>query len=97
MFARADIHTAEEIRDLGAHAAYRRLLISGIRPHFIGFYCIYLGLQNRPWNDLSVDEKARLRIEFDALVADVRAEVGDRSAIEAELNKLGVGRRRSKN
>ncbi len=96
MFAKADIHSAEEIQALGAQAAYRRLLIAGIRPHFIGFYCIYLGLQNRPWNDLSPDEKARLRLEFDALVADVRQNVGDRSAIETELNKLGVGRQRRK-
>lgn len=95
MFARAGIHTAEEVQDLGANAAYRQLLMAGVRPHFIGFYCIYLGLQNRPWNDLSSDEKADLRVEFDALVADVQKQVGDRSAIETELNKLGVGRRRN--
>lgn len=95
MFARAGIHTAEEIFDLGAEASYRRLLKAGVRPHFIGFYCIYLGLQNRPWNDLPPDEKAALRATFDALVADVRGESGSRSAIEAELNILGVGTRRA--
>lgn len=94
MFARAGIHTAEEIRELGAEESYRRLLMAGVRPHFIGFYCIYLGLQNRPWNDLSPAEKTALRRTFDDLVLGVRAEVGDRAAIEAELNILGVGRRR---
>lgn len=97
MFARAGIHTAEEIRQLGAEAAYRRLLQAGTRPHFIGFYCIYLGLQNRPWNDLSPDEKIKLRQRFDDLVRASTAEFGDRSAIEAELNVLGVGTRRARN
>lgn len=94
MFARAGIHTAEEIFELGAEESYRRLLKSGVRPHFIGFYCIYLGLQNRPWTDLSPEEKSGLRKTFDDLVAGARTEFGDRSAIEAELNILGVGTRR---
>ena len=34
-FARAGIYTAEEIRELGADAAYARLLAAGSRPHFI--------------------------------------------------------------
>ncbi len=96
MFARAGIHTAEEIHDLGAEEAYLRLLKAGIRPHFIGFYCIYLGLQNRPWNDLSPDEKVALRKTFDTLVEGAKAEFGDHSAIEAALNALGVGARRAK-
>lgn len=95
MFAKAGIHTAEEIYELGAEEAYRRLLKAGTRPHFIGFYCIYLGLQNRPWNDLSPDEKTGLRATFDAIVQASKAEFGSRSAIEAELNVLGVGTRRS--
>lgn len=95
MFARAGVHTAEEIFELGAEEAYRRLLKAGVRPHFIGFYCIYLGLQNRPWNDLSPDEKLGLRRTFDSLVEGARTEFGDRSAIEAELNVLGVGTRRA--
>jgi len=95
MFARAGIHTAEEIYELGHEAAYLRLLSAGTRPHFIGFYCLYLGLQNRPWNDLSPAEKAALRTTFDRLVAQSKADTGDRSAIERELNVLGVGRRRA--
>ncbi len=94
MFARAGIHTAEEIFELGAEEAYRRLLKVGIRPHFIGFYCLYLGLQNRPWNDLSPEEKSDLRKTFDTVGEGARTEFGERSAIEAELNVLGVGFRR---
>ncbi len=95
MFARAGIYTAEEIFELGAEEAYRRLLKVGIRPHFIGFYCLYLGLQNRPWNDLSPEEKSDLRKTFDTVVEGARTEFGERSAIEAELNVLGVGFRRA--
>jgi len=95
MFAKAGIHTAEEIYDLGPEAAYLRLLRAGTRPHFIGFYCLYLGLQNRPWNDLSPDEKTGLRQTFDRLVAQSKSEAGNLSAIETELNVLGVGRRRA--
>ena len=37
-FKRAGIETAEEIRDIGADAAYARLIAAGTRPHFIGYY-----------------------------------------------------------
>lgn len=95
MFARAGIHSAEEIHDLGAEESYRRLLKAGTRPHFIGFYCLYLGLQNRPWNDLSPDEKTGLRKTFDDLVNNAKAEFGSRTALEVELDVLGVGTRRA--
>ena len=50
-FARAGITTAKEIREMGADAAYAALLRVGVRPHFIGYYVIVMGLQGRPWND----------------------------------------------
>lgn len=56
-FAKAGIHTAEEIRALGADEAYRRLLLAGSQPHFIGYYVLMMGLQGRPWNDCQGDEK----------------------------------------
>jgi hypothetical protein len=70
-FARAGIHSAEELRALGADAAYRRLLEAGTQPHFIGYYVIVMGLQGRPWNDCQGAEKAALRKRFDALKAAV--------------------------
>ena len=88
MFAKAGIDSADELRTLGAVEAYRRLLTSGTRPHFIGFYALVMGLQGRPWNDLGAVEKASLRQEFDALVAETCA--SNETLIERELNRLGV-------
>ena len=44
-FARAGVHSAEQLREMGTDAAYAKLLQSGSRPHFIGFYIIEMGLQ----------------------------------------------------
>lgn len=43
----AGIHSAEELREIGADAAYARLLRSGTRPHFIGYYALVMALQGR--------------------------------------------------
>lgn len=91
-FLRAGIRTAEEIVALGADAAYGRLLESGERPHFIGYYVLHMAVQGRPWNDCKGAEKAALRERFDALKA--RHHDGGISRIEAALDALGVGLRR---
>ncbi len=87
-FARAGINSAEELRDLGTDAAYARLLQTGTRPHFIGYYVIEMGLQGRPWNDCKGSEKDRLRIRFDALVQ--KHFNRDLAGIEKVLNEIGV-------
>ncbi|MCB6177277.1 TfoX/Sxy family protein [Rhodobacter sp. Har01] len=94
-FARAGIHSADEIRALGADEAYRRLLLSGSAPHFIGYYVLVMGLQGRPWNDCQGDEKKALRLRFDALKASLQGtkEKG-RSDLEAALSYFGVVERR---
>ena len=69
-FARAGMHTAQQLRSIGADAAYARLIRSGTRPHFIGYYALVMGLQGRPWNDCTGDEKTKLRERFDQLKAD---------------------------
>lgn len=69
-FARAGLHTAEEVRALGADAAYGRLLQTGARAHFIGYYVLVMGLQGRPWNDCKGPEKATLRARFDQIKAE---------------------------
>ena len=94
-FARAGIHSAEELRALGADEAYRRLLLSGTAPHFIGYYVLVMGLQGRPWNDCQGDEKKALRLRFDALKASLHGtkEKG-RSDLEAALSFFGVVERR---
>ncbi|MCI5097540.1 MAG: TfoX/Sxy family protein [Rhodobacteraceae bacterium] len=86
--ARAGIHSAEELRALGADAAYAQLLRHGTRPHFIGYYVLVMALQGRPWNDCQGEEKKALRKTFDAL----KAEMSDPGlcAFEKAMNEIGV-------
>ena len=87
-FLRAGIASAEEIREMGADAAYARLLQSGERPHFIAYYALVMGLQGRPWNDCAGPEKAALRDRFDTLRA--QAAPSGLSAMETMLDEIGV-------
>ncbi|MDZ4395463.1 TfoX/Sxy family protein [Cypionkella sp.] len=90
-FTKAGIHTAEEVRELGADEAYRRLLEAGSQPHFIGYYVLHMGLQGRPWNDCQGDEKKALRVRFDAIKAErVGSKAQGRSELEAALQFFGV-------
>lgn len=88
-FARAGIHSAEDVRAMGADAAYLKLLQSGSQPHFIGYYVLVMGLQGRPWNDCKGAEKDALRARFDALKA-AHARNGGIAGIEAILDEIGV-------
>ena len=88
----ARIPTAEALRDCGADEAYRRLLCFGMRPHFISYYVLHMALQGRPWNDCKGAEKAALRQQFDALVAQHR-ELSDHG-IETILDRIGTGQKR---
>jgi len=63
----AGIQSAEELREIGADAAYARLLEGGTSPHFIGYYVLHMALQGRPWNDCQGEEKKALRAQFDKL------------------------------
>ena len=92
-FARADIRSAAELRDLGADQAYRRLLQTGTRPHFIGYYALVMGLQGRPWNDCRGKEKIALREKFDEICAESHDK--GRSDLEAALDAIGVVRRKA--
>ncbi len=94
-FARAGIHSAQELRAVGADEGYRRLLLSGSQPHFIGYYVLVMGLQGRPWNDCQGEEKKALRAKFDAIKASIagKSEKG-RSDLEAALSYFGVVERR---
>ncbi|MBB5721611.1 hypothetical protein FHS72_001223 [Loktanella ponticola] len=85
---KAGIMTAEELHEIGADAAYRRLLERGTRPHFIGFYVLHMALQGRPWNDCKGDEKKALRVKFDSLSA--QSFDATRSELEAFLDRIGV-------
>lgn len=90
-FAKAGITTAEDIRALGPDEAYRRLLMSGTRPHFIGYYVLVMGLQGRPWNDCKGDEKKALRKRFDAICAGFNtSDEKLRADMEQALSFFGV-------
>jgi len=82
------ITTAEELREIGADAAYGRLLANGTKPHFIGYYVLHMALQGRPWNDCKGEEKKALRKSFDALKASKFD--GARSELEEMLDRIGV-------
>jgi hypothetical protein len=97
-FLRAGITTAEELRAMGADAAYRQLLQAGTQPHFIGYYVLVMGLQGRPWNDCKGAEKATLRKRFDALKAEVAANPSERkhrARMDAVLDEIGLVSRRA--
>ena len=84
----AGVPDAETLRQLGAHEAYRKLLLSGQTPHFIGYYVLHMGLQGRPWNDCKGDEKARLRKDFDRLKAETQSRPDTK--LFAALDAIGV-------
>ena len=88
---RAGIASAEELRALGAHAAYRKILENGGQPHFIGYYVLHMALQGRPWNDCKGTEKSDLRAQFDALKAEVKSSPRHSdSALDRALAEIGV-------
>lgn len=91
LYAAAGITSAEQLRDMGADAAYAQLLAHGTRPHFIGYYALHMALQGRPWVDCKGTEKAALRVKFDAIKAknfDI-----PRSELEAFMDNIGVIKR----
>lgn len=85
-FARAGLTSADQVRDLGPDETYARLIATGTRPHFIGYYALVMGLQGRPWNDCKGAEKDRLRQRFDAICAKTPA--SDGSGLPAELSRF---------
>ena len=97
-YARVGITTAEQLRALGADAAYLMYLQSGGQAHFIGFYALVMGLQGRPWNDCRGKEKDDLRLRFDTLKVNALAAPSKdkgRLDLEAALDVIGVIERRS--
>ena len=94
-FAKAGVHTAGTLREMGADEGYRRLLQSGTQAHFISYYALVMALQGRPWNDCKGDEKKALRLRFDALKAEmVGTKQKGRSDLETALQFFGVIERR---
>lgn len=88
--AEAGINSAEDLRDIGADAAYAKLLAHGTKPHFIGYYVLVMGLQGRPWNDCKGAEKQALRARFDKIKAETKPD--PLSQIDRMLDDIGVRR-----
>lgn len=84
----AGITDADDLRRIGADAAYGRMLQSGSKPHFISYYVLHMALQGRPWNDCKGAEKAALRLRFD----QIKAQCHDSglSDLERILDQIGV-------
>jgi DNA transformation protein and related proteins len=90
-FAKAGITSADEIYAMGADEAYKRWLLAGLPPHFIGYYALVMGVQGRPWHDCKGDEKKALRKRFDALKKSlIGTKEKGRSDLEAALQFFGV-------
>ncbi|SFS09129.1 TfoX/Sxy family protein [Yoonia litorea] len=82
------ITSAEQLREMGADAAYTRLLQGGSKPHFIGYYVLHMALQGRPWNDCKGEEKKALRKQFDKIKS--QSFDAERSELERILDQIGV-------
>lgn len=92
-FHKVGIKTAQQLQDLGPDVAYRMLLENGVRPHFIGYYVLVMGLQGRPWNDCKGPEKQALRQRFDQIKAKVKqaaADSGISHDLDRALDMIGV-------
>jgi len=89
----AGITSAEQLIEMGADAAYARLLQNGQRPHFIMYYVLHMALQGRPWNDCKGEEKKALRVKFDEIKASKHDK--GRSDFEAALDAIGVVEKKS--
>ncbi|MEL6680249.1 MAG: TfoX/Sxy family DNA transformation protein [Pseudomonadota bacterium] len=90
-FARAGITSAEQVEAMGADETYATLLTHGAQPHFIAYYALVMGLQGRPWNNATPEEKVALRARFDALKAAAKANPKTTtSALDRALAEIGV-------
>ena len=88
MLTKVGITTAEQLREMGADAAYVRLMEQGTRPHFIGYYVLHMALQGRPWNDCKGEEKKAMRARFDALKSTGYDTA--KSELERFMNQIGL-------
>jgi DNA transformation protein len=70
------VHTAAELRELGAVNAYRLLPLRGHRPSLNLVWAIEAALTDVHWMDLPPETKARLKAELEA-PWDARALLGD--------------------
>jgi hypothetical protein len=92
-YGRAGITSAEKLREMGADEAYYQALVAGGSAHFIGYYAMVMGLQDRPWNDCKGLEKDALKDRFNVVKSRLKSTPTSASAFDKELAKLGVIKR----
>ncbi len=64
MLEAAGIRSPEQLRSLGPVMAYLAVRQAGQNPSMNFLWAVAAGIQNRLWNELSEDEKDRLRAEL---------------------------------
>jgi len=72
-YARAGITSTEQVRKLGADAAYLRLLQNGVRAHFINYSMLALGLFSLIAT-IGMSADATIGMSADAAIDDMRIE-----------------------
>lgn len=62
------ISTTDQLRDTGPVVAYLRVEQSGVKPSLNLLWALYGALHDKPWTDVSADEKAALKRELKELL-----------------------------
>ncbi|GAB5521682.1 MAG: hypothetical protein RhofKO_39330 [Rhodothermales bacterium] len=63
--AEAQIYTRGDLERIGAVMAYKILQHHHPKVSILALYSMYAALEDRHWNSLSLEEKARLKAEAD--------------------------------
>lgn len=61
---RIGVYTEKDLLDSSYSDIADRLLEHGIRPHLLIFYSIAMGLQDKPWTAIPVEEKTLIRAQL---------------------------------
>lgn len=86
----AGLNDVGALAELGCDDAYARIVAAGHRPHFMAYLALAMGLQGRGIFDCDKAEKATMRARFDRVVSRMPVASDGPSALEAELDRIGV-------
>ena len=69
MLVTSGIETPEQLKEVGAMEAYLRIIEAGLSiPHLSLLYALVGAVENRHWNEVAQNNKARLRAELEGLL-----------------------------
>lgn len=86
-FHAAGITSADEIEAMGCDAAYTILIKAGAKPHFMAYIALWMGLEGRPFNSITAEEKKGLKQRFETIKAN---SLKDTDGLEAFLDQIGI-------